>query len=110
MDTEELDTLDFLAYLFLRNGKWDKALPLYEALVAVDGNNVRRKLALAYVMLRAGREKDAQTLLDWCLTQSDEAPSPSLVLLRARALWQLGRHEEAREFLLYPDRAAGSGW
>lgn len=110
MGPEQVDALEFLAHVLLQNGRWNDALPLYEALVALDGRDRRRRQALSYALLRTGKPREALAHLDWCMAQTDEPPEASLVLLRARALWDSGRQDEAREFLAHPERAAGGGW
>ncbi|MCX5772418.1 MAG: tetratricopeptide repeat protein [Candidatus Hydrogenedentes bacterium] len=102
--------LDVLAHLLVLNGKWQRAMPLYRALVALDPRNLRWRQALAYTLLRLGRSDEALAQLDWCLAQRDEVPSEQFVLLRARVLWDLARKKEAMEFLAHPERAAGSSW
>ncbi len=107
---QEVAALDVLAHLLVVNGKWERAMPLYRALVALDGGNLRWRQALAYTLLRLCRSEEALAHLDWCLAQRDEAPSEEFVLLRARVLWDLARKQEALDFLAHPDRAAGSSW
>lgn len=110
MRDQEVTALDVLAHLLLLNGKWERAMPLYKALVTLDGGNLRWRQALAYTLLRLGRSEEALAQLDWCLAQRDEVPSDQFVLLRARVLWDLARRQEAVEFLAHPERAAGSSW
>ena len=105
-----LEALDFLAFLMVRNGCWEKARPLYEALATLDGNNRRYRQGLGYVLLQLDRPEEALAQLNACISGRDETPDPALVLLRARALWACGRKEEAREFLSHPERAAGDAW
>ena len=110
MREEEVNALDVLAHLLAVNGKWDRALALYKALVALDESNERYRQALAYTLLRSGRSEEALAHLDWCLAHRDDVPSQGFTLLRARVLWDLGRKQEAAEFLAHPERAAGSSW
>ncbi len=110
MHDQEVAALDVLAHLLVLNGKWERSMPLYRALVALDGDNLRWRQALAYTLLRLNRNEEALAQLDWCLGRRDDVPSEQFVLLRARVLWALDRRQEAVEFLAHPERVAGSSW
>jgi hypothetical protein len=110
LSEEEVNALDFLAHLLALNGKWERAMPLYKALVGLDGANIRWRQALAYSLLCLGRSQEALAHLDWCLSHRDGVPSEHFVLLRARVLWDLERKEEAVGFLAHPESAVGTSW
>lgn len=96
-------TLSILGYLFYRMGRLDSAAKVFAALVALapaeaDDEITRRACAtLAAIEVEQGRGHEALPLLRR-VTEGRILPSreAALHLLRARALWQQGRHEEAR--------------
>lgn len=96
-------TLSILGYLFYRMGRLDSAAKVFAALVALapaeaDDEITRRACAtLAAIEVEQGRGQEALPLLRR-VTEGRILPSreAALHLLRARALWQQGRHEEAR--------------
>jgi type III secretion protein Y len=92
-DAAEL--LHTLGYLYSQHGK-DKrglALLLIAARVAPNDAGVMRTLAASFVANGAGDR--ALAAIDR-VAELEGAVSPTLTLLRARALWESGRRIEAR--------------
>lgn len=89
-----------LAYLYLQNAKWDRALVVLRALeiLAPDDVRVSRCLACAYLhtgdLQAAWRAAEAGFRAPETREQ-DEAGR----LLKAQILWQLGQSEQARNAL-----------
>lgn len=96
-------TLSILGYLFYRMGRLDSAAKVFAALIALapaeaDDETTRRACAtLASIEVERGRGQEALPLLRR-VTEGRVLPSREAVLhlLRARALWQQERREEAR--------------
>ncbi len=96
-------TLSILGYLFYRMGRLDSAAKVFAALIALapaeaDDETPRRACAtLAAIEVERGRGQEALPLLRR-VTEGRVLPSREAVLhlLRARALWQQERREEAR--------------
>ena len=88
---EQRNTLSILGYLYYRMGRLDNAATVFEALdklapegkaaIETDRGNAENALQLLH------RVMDGQTL---------STRHAALHLLRARALWQQGRKDEAR--------------
>lgn len=96
-------TLSILGYLFYRMGRLDSAAKVFAALIALapaeaDDETTRRACAtLAAVEVERGRGKEALPLLRRVMEgRTLPTREAALHLLRARALWQEGRREEAR--------------
>lgn len=96
MRTEHKDILSVLGYFFLEHGQADKALVLLEALGALFPEDPGIAKALSYAYLQAGRYRDA---LDAAGPATAEQDSVFIHLLRGKALWGLGRVDEARACL-----------
>lgn len=96
-------TLSILGYLFYRMGRLDSAAKVFAAIIALapaeaDDETTRRACAtLAAIEVERGRGQEALPLLRR-VTEGRVLPSREAVLhlLRARALWQQERREEAR--------------
>ncbi|WP_300778112.1 hypothetical protein [uncultured Bilophila sp.] len=91
-------TLSILGYLFYRMGRLDSAAKVFAALIALAPAEARRACAtLAAIEVERGRGQEALPLLRR-VTEGRVLPSREAVLhlLRARALWQQERREEAR--------------
>lgn len=92
-----------LAYLYLQNGKWPKALVLLRALEAFFPADPHVALNLAYAQLGAGNFEEALQRAEACTGSG--APEPlrlAALLIRSQSLWGLGREEEGRHgFAVY---------
>jgi tetratricopeptide (TPR) repeat protein len=94
------EALQVLADVFLEQNQPRKALALLEALEALDPGHPPVLRALSYAYLVNDRPDGALKTTDALL--SLDAPMPEnapLLLIRSRALWALGRTEEATEIL-----------
>ena len=87
-----LQEIRHTAYAYIRQGKYDVALPLFEALVAVDSNNVYDCQMLGAVYVQIGQAEKAIKYLNRAL-QTDAEHSPTLLNL-AKAFFMSGRKEE----------------
>lgn len=86
-----------LGYLYLRMGLDKRAEKVFAALTALDGDDGWARRGLAAACLALGKGEAALEHVDRAM---GSAPLPSrdapLHLLRARALWLIGRTDEAR--------------
>ncbi len=86
-----------LGYLYLRMGLDKRAEKLFVALTALDENDGRARRGLAAACLALGKGEAALEHVDRAI---GSAPLPSrdapLYLLRAKALWLIGRTDEAK--------------
>ena len=98
---DEKTTLSVLAFLFFRMGMEERALRVYEALAELSepGSPDRRfaRAGAAAVSVEAGNGEAALAALREAMKGSAlSTKDASLYLLKARALWLLGRREEAQ--------------
>jgi Flp pilus assembly protein TadD len=97
LSPDQREFLGVLGHFYLQHGQVEKALTLLRASVvlAPDDQGLLKMLSWAY--LRAG---DAGRALDtagrYGAAGGDQGEGSPIQLIRARALWQLGRHDEAR--------------
>ncbi|HIU17841.1 MAG TPA: tetratricopeptide repeat protein [Candidatus Avidesulfovibrio excrementigallinarum] len=89
--------LQVLGHLYLRMGHFDRVRKLTQALLALNPGDVWARRCLAVALLKEGDAERALEQLDGLLTGG---PLPSrdaaLYLIKAQALWQTGRADEAR--------------
>ena len=89
--------LQVLGPLYLRMGHFARVRKLASALLALNPDDTWAKRCLAVALLKEGDAEHALEQLDGLLTG---APLPSrdaaLYLIKAQALWQAGRADEAR--------------
>lgn len=99
LPVEQKIALDRFAYLLLYYGRWKEAALILESLLALFPGDAMNAQRLAYVSLAQGEFVRALALTEMCLDAARRTPrSPSsLLLLRSRALFSLGRKEEAGE-------------
>jgi Flp pilus assembly protein TadD len=91
------DYLNLLGYVFLEHGQAGKAVTVFEALVALEPADpaISRRLTHAYLLDR--RHDDCLRHADRHLDLFPTDPELDLVRqARSRALWNLGRPNEAR--------------
>ncbi|MBG0775396.1 MAG: tetratricopeptide repeat protein [Desulfovibrionaceae bacterium] len=94
---DERDVLQVMGYVYLRNGKDEKALALFEGLEAIDPGDAHTERSLAYVHLRAGRAEEALAAAQKALAIAPKAPENwTMHLVRSRALLALDRSDESR--------------
>ena len=89
--------LQVLGHLFLRMGQLARVRKLVTAMLALNPEDAWARRCMAVVLLKEGEAERALTILNGILEKS---PLPSrdavLHLLKAQALWQTGRNDEAR--------------
>ncbi len=101
LSDEEQEYLKVVAFTLLRYGKWEKARLLYEALAELRPQDMDVSKGLAVSSFQSGKHSQALAGADRWLHQPpfDEREARAVRLFRARILWALGRHQEARESL-----------
>ncbi len=92
MDTRTVEYLMLLGYLYLRHGQGARAVTALEAARVFRRNDRQLARTLAYAYLEAGRFADCLQTVDRLASAGDR----QLTLIRSRALWGLGRQDEAR--------------
>ena len=92
--------LQVLGHLFLRMGQFQRARKLALALLALDPADLWARRCLAVAWLELGDPERALEQLDLVLAGGPLASRDAVLhLLRARALWQAQRPDEARNAL-----------
>lgn len=101
--------LQVLGHLFLRMGQFQRARKLALALLALDPADLWARRCLAVAWLELGDSERALEQLDLVLAGGPLASRDAVLhLLRARALWQAQRPDEARNALNAYLAAGGS--
>ncbi len=89
--------LSVLGYLYLQNGREDKAFTVFSALCEFFPDDVRLGLCLGYVQLLNGDFVPAVKRADQFLDSGIDADEKVMgQMIRSRALWGMGRKKEAR--------------
>lgn len=97
---EHRDALHLLATIYLDQGHTEKGICLLEALDVMEPHHPPLLKTLSYAYIASGHFQKAFTILDALLRLSLPMPENApLLLLQARALWGLGRTEEATDTL-----------
>lgn len=97
LSLEQKEALQVLADVYLNQAQSEKAVVLLEALHNLDRRDPVVAKALSYGYLLIGRPEDALAMSDVFLRLVGASPeSNPILLIRGRALWALGRAEEAR--------------
>jgi len=90
---EHVEDLRFAGYSYIRQGKYDIALPFFEALAALKTDSAYDAQTLGAIYLQIGKPKDAIKCFDKALkSESDHTPT---LLNLTKALLMLGKKEEA---------------
>jgi predicted Zn-dependent protease len=88
--------LSVLGFLYLRLGHWDRAERLFKALAALRPGDVQTAASLAAAALGRGDWAAALERVEKILAGRAPAASDTyLHLMKAQALWRLGRTGEA---------------
>lgn len=100
MKESQKEFLLMLAYLYLQNAKWDRALIVLRALRVLAPEDPQVARCLAYAALETG---DGSTALreantGFAVTNTPEEAEAGR-LLKARAWWQLGLVDQAQRTL-----------
>jgi tetratricopeptide (TPR) repeat protein len=89
---ENLEDLRFAGYAYIRQGKYDIALPIFEALSTIDPENAYDAQTLGALYLQLNNPLKALKSLDKALKiEGDHAPT---LLNLTKALFMLGKKEE----------------
>jgi predicted Zn-dependent protease len=101
MRDDQKEFLAILGYFYLQHGEPGRAMVLLRALDAVSPDDPEVLKSLSYAHLATGQHGRALDATERYMAaggaSGDAAP---IQLLRARALWHLGRGAEARDVLL----------
>ncbi|MDR1086478.1 MAG: tetratricopeptide repeat protein [Deltaproteobacteria bacterium] len=119
LETAQINTLRLLGHTFWRMGYPEKAERLLKALLSLMPGDSLCLRQLAAIALETGRADEALACLD-SLGQNPENPEspetarePSVLLMRAQALWRLERPAEARavfgDYLVARPAGVGKG-
>ena len=95
---EQRNTLSILGYLYYRMGRLDNAATVFAALdkLAPEGMDAISRRAAATLAAIETDRGNAEKALQLLHGQTLSTRHAALHLLRARALWQQGRKDEAR--------------
>lgn len=93
----DLEELRYVAYAYIRQGKYDIAQPLFEGLCALDSECVYDAQTLGAIYLQLGNYPKALKTLDRALKLEGDH-SPTLLNL-AKTLLVLGRKKEGLQLL-----------
>jgi len=89
---EQLEDLRVVAYAYIRQGKYDVALPIFEALCVLDEDNAYDAQTLGALHLQLGNASKALKCFDRAL-KLDADHTPTLLNL-TKAFFMLGRKQE----------------
>ncbi len=97
MKEDQKDFLLLLSYLFLKNGKNEKANTLLCALHGIDPEDSRVTLSYCYSSLLSGDYEKALELANVLLGEGNINRYKRLGLfMKSKALWGLGKEEESQ--------------
>lgn len=89
---EQLEDLRFTGFAYIRQGKYDIALPFFETLCIVDPESAYDSQTLGALYLQLGNPAKALKFFDRALKiEADHAPT---LLNLAKALFMLGKKDE----------------
>ena len=94
MDKEELELIATSAWLFVRHGRADRALPLLEAILEANPTDGVAAAMLAEIFLTRGEAREALATLRAASFPKELARAAAL--LETRSLITLGRGAEAK--------------
>ncbi len=98
-DEDQLDDLRFVAYSYIKQGKYDTALSFFEALVILSKNGAYDLQTLGALYLQLGNNVSALNYLEQALkAEPDHEPT---LLNRTKALYLLGYKRQAHEQARY---------
>lgn len=90
---EQLEELRYAGYSYIRQGKYDIALPFFEALNVLDPDSAYDSQTLGAIYLQIGKADKALIYFDKALKiETDHAPT---LLNMCKALLMLGKKDEA---------------
>lgn len=90
--SDQIEDLRFTGYAYIRQGKYDIALPFFEALVVLDPESSYDAQTLGAIYLQINNPLKALRVFDKALKlEAEHAPT---LLNIAKALFMLGKKEE----------------
>lgn len=89
---DQIGELRFAAYAYIRQGKYEIALPIFEALTVLDPESAYDAQTLGALYLQLGNPNKALKCFDKALKIDDEH-APTLLNL-AKAFFMLGKKDE----------------
>lgn len=89
---DQLEDLRVVGYAYIRQGKYDIALPLFEALCVIDSDSAYDAQTLGAIYMQLGNPGKALKCFDKAL-KLDADHSPTLLNL-AKTFFMLGRKKE----------------
>lgn len=89
---EHIEDLRYTGYSYVRQGKYEIALPFFEALMILDPTEAYDSQTVAAILMQLDRPKDAMKYFDKALS-IDSKHGPTLINL-AKAFFMLGKKEE----------------
>ena len=99
LTSDHRDVLRLLAYLMLRQGQARDAVMVLRGMLVLDPTDRHAQRSLIYAYLLLDEPERALEIAASYVPQPQEPYAATIHLLRARALWRLQRHQEAREAL-----------
>lgn len=89
---EQMEDLRYLAYAYIRQGKYEIAIPFFEALTALDPNSSYDAQTLGALYLQVNDPAKALKCFDKALMlEADHAPT---LLNLTKALFMMGKNDE----------------
>jgi predicted Zn-dependent protease len=99
LSTEHRDVLRLLGYFLLRQDRAADAVAVFRGLLATDREDRHAQRTLIYAYLAAGEPERALEIAASYAPRQHEPGAATIHLMRAQALWRLGRPDAARESL-----------
>lgn len=89
---EQIEEMRFMGFAYIRQGKYDIALPFFEALTVVDPESAYDEQTLGALYLQLNQPNKALSCFDKALKlEADHAPT---LLNLAKAFFMLGKTQE----------------
>lgn len=89
---DQIEDLSYIGFAYIRQGKYDIALPIFEALTALEPENPYNIQTLGALYLQTGQPAKALKWFDKALKiEADHAPT---LLNLAKAFFMIGKKEE----------------
>lgn len=85
-DEDQLEDIRYAAFAYIRQGKYDVAIPLFAALVVLDSSNAYDAQTLGALHLQLGNADQAVRYLDHALKLEGDHAATLLNLCKARFL------------------------
>ena len=99
LSSEHRDALRLFGYLLLRQQCYPDAVAVFRGLLATDPSDRHARRSLIYAYLASNEAEHALELAGTYAPQAGDPATATIHLLRAQALWRLGRPQEARQHL-----------